>query len=252
MAMTDWEVRRAAIGQDGVRIILCDDDSAFLNAIQREILRVFARLNTKVSVSMSNSPGDISAEQFAACHMAFLDVDFESEDCNGIDIARSLRQVNSRALIFFVTNYIDYAPAGYEVQAFRYILKRDMGEVLERYLLQAMDHFAEGQEFLRLQNKDQVADIPLEKIAYLEVMDHSVSIHAGDDPLDLNATLSALEERLVTHGFLRIHKSFLVNMRYIRKFRSRECLLSDGTILAVSEKNYAQQKQKYLLWKGLT
>ena len=252
MAMTDWEVRRAAIGQDGVRIILCDDDPGFLESIQREILRVFARLNTKVSVSMYNSPGDISSEQFAACHMAFLDIDFESEDCNGIDIARSLRQVNSRALIFFVTNYIDYAPAGYEVQAFRYILKRDMGEVLERYLLQAMDHFAEGQEFLRLQNKDQVADIPLEKIAYLEVMDHSVSIHAGDDTLDLNATLSALEGRLDPHGFLRIHKSFLVNMRYIRKFRSRECLLSDGTVLAVSEKNYSQQKQKYLLWKGLT
>ena len=59
--------------------------------------------------------------------------------------------------------------------------------------------------------------------------------------------ISEMEE----HGFLRIHKSYLVNMAYIRKFRSRECLLLDGTTLAVSEKNYSQQKQKYLLWKGL-
>ena len=40
-------------------------------------------------------------------------------------------------------------------------------------------------------------------------------------------------------------------MDAIRKFRSRECLLSDGTSLAVGEKNYAKQKQKYMLWKGL-
>ena len=67
----------------------------------------------------------------------------------------------------------------------------------------------------------------------------------------MNATLTSLESELEAHGFLRIHKSFLVNMQHIRKVRSRECLLTDGTTLAVSEKNYSQQKQKYLLWKGL-
>jgi DNA-binding LytR/AlgR family response regulator len=60
-----------------------------------------------------------------------------------------------------------------------------------------------------------------------------------------------MESAMAAHGFLRIHKSYLVNMAHIRKFRSRECLLSDGTALAVSEKYYSQQKQKFLLWKGL-
>ena len=150
-----------------------------------------------------------------------------------------------------MTNYIDYAPAGYEVQAFRYILKRDMGEVLERYILQAMESMAEGQEFLRLRDKEQTFDLPLEQISYLEVLDHYVSIHADSGSFTLNATLSSMESEMEAHGFLRIHKSYLVNMAYIRKFRSRECLLLDGTTLAVSEKNYSQQKQKYLLWKGL-
>ena len=71
-----------------------------------------------------------------------VDIDFENEDYNGIDIARRLRSVNKKALVFFVTNFIDYAPAGYEVQAFRYILKRDIRDVLERYILQAMEQLA--------------------------------------------------------------------------------------------------------------
>lgn len=251
MAFTEWEVCRTAIGQGRIKVILCDDDPGFLNALDDELARIFRKLNIGASVYLVNTPADLTPELLGACDMAFLDIDFDRDDHNGIDIARSLRQVNSHALVFFVTNFIEYAPAGYEVQAFRYLLKRDMGEVLERYIMQAMEQFAESQEFLRLKNKDEIVDIPLEQITYLEVMDHSVSIHAGEVCCELNATLSGLEERLYAHGFLRIHKSFLVNMCHIRKLRSRECLLTDGTVLAVSEKNYSQQKQKYLMWKGL-
>ena len=251
MAMTQWELRRTAVGQAGVGIILCDDDPVFLKALHSEIERSFAKLNMNAAITSFNSPVEISPEQLAACDIAFLDIDFESEDCNGIDIARTLRQVNSHGLIFFVTNYIDYAPAGYEVQAFRYILKRDMGDVLERYILQALESMAEDQVYLRLRDKEQAFDLPLDEISYLEVLDHYVSIHAGNNTYTLGATLSGMESAMEAHGFLRIHKSYLVNMAHIRKFRSRECVLTDGTTLAVSEKNYSQQKKKYLLWKGL-
>lgn len=251
MAITEWEIRRAAVGQNNIKVILCDDDPDFLKVLHNGVERTFSRLNIKTRIFSFNAPADISLELLAACDMAFLDIDFDREDRNGIDIARTLRQVNSHALIFFVTNYIDYAPAGYEVQAFRYILKRDMGEVLERYILQAMESMAAGQEFLRLRDKEQTIDLPLEQVSYLEVLDHYVSIHTGSENYTLNATLSGMESEMEEHGFLRIHKSYLVNMAYIRKFRSRECLLLDGTLLAVSERNYSQQKQKYLLWKGL-
>ena len=251
MAITEWEISRGAVGQSDIKIILCDDDPVFLQQLHSEVARTFSKLNRNAAITAFGSPTGISQEQLANCDMAFLDIDYEQDDQNGIDIARTLRQVNRHALIFFVTNYIDYAPEGFEVQAFRYILKRDMEEVLERYILQAMETMAEDQEYLRLWDKDQSIDLPLEQISYLEVLDHYVSIHAGGEVYTLGATLSSMESKMEAHSFLRIHKSYLVNMRLIRKFRSRECLLADGTTLAVSEKNYSQQKQKYLLWKGL-
>ena len=250
MAATGWEIRRTAVGQNNIEVIICDDDTVFLKTMQREVERIFDRLNKKTTITAFKTPAEITRKMLDSCDMAFLDIDFESEGCNGIDIARMLRKVDSHALIFFVTNFIEYAPAGYEVRAFRYILKRDLLDVLERYIMQALEQLAQTQEYLRLMDRDVFADIPLEQIRYLEVMDHCVSIHA-EQKYTLGATLTSLESRLEPHGFLRVHKSYLVNMRHIRKFRSRECLLTDGTEIAVSEKNYSQQKQKYLLWKGL-
>lgn len=251
MAITEWEVRRAKMGQGRIRVLLCDDDPAFRAVLSGEVERTLARLNMRAELQVYARPALVPPQQLAACDMAFLDIDFEDERHNGIDMARTLRQVNDRALIFFVTNYIEFAPAGYEVQAFRYILKRDLGAVLERYLIQGLESLAEGQMFLRLRDREQTIDLPMERITYLEVLDHSVSIHAAGECYTLSATLTAMEGALSAHGFLRIHKSYLVSVAQIRRFRSRECLLADGTVLAVSEKNYAQQKQKYLLWKGL-
>ncbi|MBP3633380.1 MAG: response regulator, partial [Oscillospiraceae bacterium] len=171
MAITEWEIRRAAVGQSNIKVILCDDDPVFLKALRSEVERTFAKLNMVAAITAFSRPTDISPELLTACDMAFLDIDFESEEQNGIDIARTLRRLNSHALIFFVTNYIDYAPAGYEVQAFRYILKRDMGEVLERYILQAIETKAEGQEYLRLRDKEEAVDLPLgSKPRHLDVV----------------------------------------------------------------------------------
>lgn len=251
MAITEWEIGRAAIGRKEIKIVLCDDDSTFLEELGRELLRIFAKLNIRVKLAAFHGPGEISEDALRACDMAFLDIDYESDDCNGIDIARQLRELNRKCLLFFVTNFIDYAPAGFEVHAFRYILKRDRDEVLERYILQAMETVAEGQEYLRLWDQDLIVDIPLHQIEYLEVKDHYVSIHAGENAYILSSTLSNMEAALAPHGFLRVHNSYLVNMALIRKFRSRECLMVSGTALAVGEKSYSVQKQKYLQWKGL-
>ena len=50
-------------------------------------------------------------------------------------------------------------------------------------------------------------------------------------------------------GFLRVHRSFLVNMLYILKLQSQEVVLKDGTALKVSERNYSELKTQYQTWK---
>lgn len=250
MSMMAWKIHRAGMEQKSIDVILCDDDPAFLNAFRHELEGVFLKLGITAQVSAFAAADALTDTRLAACDLAFLDVDFEDDSRNGIDLARKLREVNRKSILFFVTNFIDYAPAGYEVQAFRYILKRDRNEVLERYILQAIEQIAAAQELLHLAADDVSTEVPLDEITYLEVLNHQVSIHTREKAYVLYATLSSLAAQLEKYGFLRIHNSYLVNMRHIQKYRSRVCLLKDGTELPASERNYAAQKQKYLLWKG--
>lgn len=236
--------------RETLQILACDDDSVFLDKLHTATLAIFSRLNVSVNMSVHTSLKDIPQQRLAACDMAFLDIDLNTGDANGIDIARQLRSVNSKALIMFITNFIEYAPEGFEVQAFRYILKMDMENVLQRYIMQALEHLSEGRETLRLQCRGEYVDLPFDAILYLEVMQHSVSVVTADETYTINASLSSFAQHLEKHGFLRVHKSYLVNMKHIRKFTCRELLLDHGESIRVSEKNYTEQKQKYLLWKG--
>lgn len=233
-----------------IRVLICDDDRESLDAIRQKAEAIFAKLNIQGFFALYDTCEAVSADSLKNCDIALLDVDFEEQNLNGIGLARKLRQVNKRAVILFITNFIEYAPEGYEVQAFRYILKRDLDAVLGRYLMEALELLSYSNDCLRLEYRGQLLELSFDSILYLEVLGHSVSIVTEGETYTLSASLSSFEQELENHGFLRVHKSFLVNMRHIKKFQCRELTLDNGTAIRVSEKSYAEQKRKYLLWKG--
>ena len=233
-----------------IRILICDDDKNSMDTVQQRVEAVFAKLNTQGIYDLYDTCDGMDEAVLKACDIALLDVDFEGQNTNGIGLARNLREVNKRAVILFITNFIEYAPEGYEVQAFRYILKRDLDAVLGRYLMEALEVLSDARDCLRIECRGQLLELEFSRILYLEVLGHSVSIVTEDETITLTASLSSFEHQLEKHGFLRVHKSFLVNMRHIKKFQCRELTLQNGTAIRVSEKSYAEQKRKYLLWKG--
>ena len=208
-----------------LRILLCDDDARMLDKIHSKVRETMDALDEKVSISKYTNADMVGTAALAAADLALLDVDLEKKDYNGVDLARRLRAAQPDCVIVFITNYLDYAPEGYEVQAFRYVLKQLYGEIVSG---------------------------PVEKVLYLEVHQHRITIRmtGGQEGYSFNASLNDLEPKLAPLGFLRIHKSYLVNMRHLRKLQCREAVLDGGTVLRVSEKSYQDTKQKYLMWIG--
>ena len=231
-----------------LRIMICDDSAAYA-AFLRTNIRTALR-ETQAALSTYTAAEDIPESVLQSCDIAFLDIDFAGKDYTGLDIAAKLRSQRPGAVIIFVTNYIEYAPEGYEVGAFRYLLKSETERKLPLYLSQSLEQMASGREVLTIQVNGELTDIPLSEILYIESDQHMVIVHTARRDHAYYSTLSELEEKLADRGFLRIHKSYLVNMAHLKKYQSQQAVLSDGTVLRVSARSYGAQKEKYLLWKG--
>lgn len=239
-----------------IQIILCDDNDVFLEKFRTEIHASLKKSKTTAVVQTYSSAEEIPATVMAEADILFLDIDFSDKNYTGIDIAKKIRDVNDHAVIVFVTNYIEYAPDGYEVQAFRYLLKSDIESKLDRCMEQILEKMQSVQETVLINSAGETLELPLSDILYIESQLHNAVIYIqtlGTDAVKevrVYSSLSNLEQQLSEKGFLRVQKSYLVNMRRIAKYQCSEAILDNGTVLKVSQKMYADQKKKYLLWKG--
>ena len=249
------EYRRTLGGNSMLSILICDDDMPMIDSMRSIVESVLTETDKKARIQTFTDASCISDHLLSRCDIALLDIDFDGADYNGMDVARRLRTLRCDAVIIFVTNFIEYAPEGYEVQAFRYVLKRDINIDLKPNLLLALKNL--NKETLPIQVNGEIMNLHLDDILYLEVRQHNVTAvmqQQTDEKKQMEynfyASLSELEKRLESLGFLRIHKSYLVNMKHLKKFQCKEATLDDGTTLRVGEKSYAENKRKYLLWKG--
>ncbi len=172
---------------------------------------------------------------------------------NGIQLARRLREARSDVIIIFVTNFIQYAPDGYEVGAFRYLLKSDAPAKLSQYLALAMEELRRRRRELTIQINAEHIHVPVAGILYLESDRRQITMHLLREErgeYQFYGSMSDLEQKLELLGFLRIHKSYLVNMEHIELFQHDQVRLKGGIWLPTSEKKYSELKQRYLQWEG--
>ncbi len=236
-------------------VLICDDDAETRKLLEIQTRHILDAGGIEAEISALGDIEELNGGTLSGCDIALLDIDFENSKKSGMDIARALRAVREDAVIIFVTNYIEYAPEGYEVRAFRYILKSRLDRDLERCVVEAAEYLRSHNDIYKIQVNGEIIDLPVKDILYLEVMHHSVTVYvqAGRKMKEYSiyASLSELERDLEPLGFLRIHKSYLANMRHLKKLQCREALLDTGVTLPVSEKSYRDSKSKYLLWRGV-
>ena len=134
--------------------------------------------------------------------------------------------------LIFVTNLAQYAVRGYEVQAIDFMVKPVTYGSFRLRMNKAMRYVARGsQESLAVQvSREETRVISLSSIAAVEVTNHDLTYHLdGDEDLVVHGSLSAIAERLLAAGFVRVSKSCMVSMGHIRAFRGDAVTLRDGS-----------------------
>lgn len=147
--------------------------------------------------------------------MLLLDINMET-GINGLEAAQAIREFDSEIYIIFITGNKDYLVKGYEVEAFRYLLK----PIQQDRLFQALDAVVarlekKQDEVILLATEGGHVKISLPDIFFIESRGHFLEIHGEKGIIQIRETLSSMEQTLVAKGFVRSHRSYLVNLRRI-------------------------------------
>ncbi|MFB5086517.1 LytTR family transcriptional regulator DNA-binding domain-containing protein [Psychrobacillus sp. PGGUH221] len=159
--------------------------------------------------------------------LVFLDIDLEED--NGLDLAKQLIQLKPTPAIVFATAYDEYALQAFELNALDYILK-PFDEERIRKTLEKIIHVGKiGSEERRFissaknVNSGKIAVLVEERIVllendsiiYLESFEGKCKVKTMSDEYIVSDSLTVLEKKLSNTNFMRVHRSFIVNMDHI-------------------------------------
>lgn len=234
-----------------LQIAICDDELFYREKIQKLLEGYLKKreLPYKLHSFISGESFLKQCENNVKFDIVFLDISMEEID--GIQTAKRIRSFHSDTYIVFVTAFMDYALEGYKVNAVRYLMKDTLDLALEECMtaiLQKMQvaqvtfPFPEGEKKLYTDN-----------ILYVESKGHKSIFHYMEDGLviyQIYDKLDNVERKLEDCHFLRIHKSFLVNMKHIRKVGNYTAYLDTNEELPIPRLRFQTVKEAFVDYKG--
>ena len=210
------------------KIAICDDESVHIEKI-RTILSDYETDNYL-------SPTALLDAVSAGVRYDVLFLDIMMPRIDGISLARELREFDEDMLIVFITSKIEYMQTGYEVRAFRYLLKDQIDEGLPKIWNDIIKELLDRQDaYFSYEFERKTYRLPIRDILYFESNLRRIVVHTKASE---NATLyGKLDDLSVKYSsFIRVHKSYLINRRYIRMISAGTVVLSNGEVLPVSRK----------------
>jgi len=180
-------------------------------------------------------------------------VDINMPDLSGLDFVKSL---DNPPMIIFVTAYSEYAIEGFKVDAIDYILKpisypdflkaaSKARNSLEKSFPKHSKEMSD-QDCLFVKSDYKVIRIGFDDIIYIEGMREYVRIHlVGGKPIMPLISLRQLEEQLPSNKFMRVHRSYIINLKKITSIDHSRILFDNKEYIPIGEQ-YKEIFQEYI------
>jgi DNA-binding LytR/AlgR family response regulator len=220
-----------------IRCIAIDDENLALDLIEDDILKVPFLQLVKKCRSAVEALDVLQTEQI---DLLFLDI--RMPDISGIQFLRSLPH---KPLVIFTTAYDKYALEGFELDVIDYLLKPYSFERFLKAVNKAQEYLAimeknrvqtaagesgfSGQ-FLFVKSDYKLVKIEIAEIQYIESLKDYIKIIVGGKPILTLSSMKSIEEKLIAPDFIRVHRSFMVNIRKIRYISRGFVMVGDKEI----------------------
>jgi two-component system LytT family response regulator len=234
--------------------IIVDDEE-----LARSLLREMLGRHADIEILAECANGFEAVKAVAERKPDLILLDVQMPKLNGFEV---LELIGADTAVIFVTAYDTYAMRAFDVHAVDYLLKPFGEDRFDAALARARERIvrktpvpaelsaaarppAQFLERIVIKDGAKVHIVPVAKVDYLEAQDDYVAVHSAGKSYLKQQTISSLESGLDPARFIRIHRSYIVNLERVTKLEpytkeSRVVVLADGTQLPVSRAGYAR------------
>ncbi|MCX6309200.1 MAG: LytTR family DNA-binding domain-containing protein [Bacteroidia bacterium] len=237
-----------------IRCVALDDEPLALNILVNYInqipeLKLIEKFTNPIKALLFLNSNEVD----------LLFVDIQMPDLSGMQLISELKK---KPVLIFTTAYSEYAVEGFKADAIDYLLKPIDYPDFERAVNKAKDwiytkrssvlNVQANKDFLFIKSEYKIIRINFEDIKYIQGMSEYVKIHLSNaKPIMSLISMKSLEAQLPESKFMRVHKSYIVNLQKINMIERNEIVYDDGTVIPVSQQ-YKEAFQTFLEKNFLT
>lgn len=220
-----------------MKILICDDEEQYVHTLTAYIAEYMDNRFIKYDITASTSPEMILSQE-TTYDLAFLDIEMGKID--GIELAKNLKLRNNKIALFFITNYDSYQDDAMDLQAFRFFSKPFNIVRLYSGLDKAMEYIDGSYVDIYLYGNNTQQRVLIDDIVYITRDGRKSLVKTRHHDLLSHENFDELCDKLPSLFFYMVHKSFFVNLHYVKQYSYAELLMTDGSRIPIASRKQAQ------------
>lgn len=210
-------------------IAVVEDETLFAKQLDDYIHRYEEERGKQIKVTHFSDGEDITDNYSGDYDIILMDIQMRFMD--GMTAAEKIRELDHEVIIMFITNMIQYAVRGYEVDAMDYVVKPVEYFAFSQKLDKAIGRLKKTDEvYVSVITEDGLQKLKVEEIYYVESQGHYARYHTERGDFSSRMALKELELELGKLGFFRCGKGFLVNMVHVDGVSGSDCIIQGERI----------------------
>ncbi|MCD8216180.1 MAG: LytTR family DNA-binding domain-containing protein [Clostridiales bacterium] len=228
-----------------IKIAVCDDENTVCSETEKFIFKYAKEEGLSVNADIYNTGKELvkKLEAGEEYELIFLDIKLNSE--NGSDIGKFIRTglKNRTSEIVYISYYESYAMSLFESDPLDFIIKPITYDKVKHILEKYIELAGSDSKFFTVVNRKLVKRILSKDILYFERSGVNTSVITADEKYRSNHRFNDIEASL---PFVRVHKSFIVNLKYVDEYKYSQMTMSNGDFVPISRSHRQEIRKIYI------
>lgn len=214
------------------QLAILDDDFIDLNIIYNLVCNFLSSKSINIKINKYNNINDFPMDK--KFDILFLDIDMPNK--SGFELAKEYKKLYKHTLIIFITNHNELVYKACNIHPFDFIRKENINIEIPMVLEEAVYKLTDFYPTVTFYINGNAYIIRKDSIFYCESFNHSTAIHFNKSSITVNQQLNDVEIAINSNDFKRVGRSYLVNMRKVKKLEGNTLFIDNNYTVPISRR----------------